>query len=753
MKEIISCNDNWMFSRDNVNWETVTFPHSAWLEPEEIFHPQTGVVYYRYEFDAPEDWRNKNPYFELGPAMQTARIYINGVYQFTHFGGYLKFFVPLADVVKFGEKNVLSIELDNNPSFDMPPGKELPNLDFLYPGGFYGSARLIVYDNLHISDPLAVSIPAGGGVFIRPETINKDVAFYAVSCHVMNEVPPEQRFTLREEDYAAKNLDLEVKFYSPCGGCVFAAHRKLPELRPNCDHTFEFGAAIEYPRFWSPETPILYRAEFKLYADGVQYDSWTERFGIRTIECTRDGFYLNGEKIFLNGTNRHSEFPFVGNSAGKAMQRRDALLIKKNGFNFVRLSHYNQSPDFLDACDELGLMVMPAIPGWQAYRANSAFINNAFRDCRELVRSLRNRPSIMIWEVSLNEAYPPGWINAEFHRIAHEEYPGPYCFTGGDTWGLYEGWDVLFPCEHMRSKDKPLLFREYGDWQFGGNKSTSRQRRGAAMRNRLVQTWNFLWNLNDIRKVDGVIGACDWCFFDYNRGCARTDGMERSGSYDLYRLPKLKAHFYRSQGCKESMVYAVHDGVSKVIVFSNCEEVELVRGEDVIKRQKPDSGPDTAYDIDNQQSPGWETAVAENQATGGGDPFDGGNALHLDHPPFTFFDIAPLKDGEKITLRGYKNGEVAATFELKNPGPAVTLSTEIREDGVKSRIGDLVFADAVFRDADGNVAALEDSAVEFTVSGSAELIGAMEKAEAGIASALVRVLGSHFEVKAACKYL
>ena len=432
--------DTWYFSRNNTDWSEVHLPHTIFTEPENISHPQTGTAFYRYFFTAPEDWKEKIVSFEIGAAMQKAEIRVNGVYHFTHFGGYQKFFIPLSDDLKYGELNELHITLNNAPSRDMPPGKGVMDLDFCYHSGLYRSAAIRLWDPVHITDPLAVSIPAGGGVFLRTEKLVGTMATLTASCHVVHEIAASQRFGLCSDHEQPNQVQVRLEIWDPAGTCVYTGNTDPVEIRPNCDHTFRFEPIeIQDAALWTPDTPNLYHARFTVFHDGAEKDVLTERFGIRINEFKPDGFYLNGVKTFMNGTNRHMEYPFIGNAVPPNAQRRDALLIKQSGYNMVRLSHYNQDPAFLDACDELGLMVLPAIPGWQAYHGNSAFLENAYRDCRELIRSLRNRPCVMFWEVSLNEAYPPAWVNAEFHRIAHEEYPGPYCFSAGDTWGFYEG--------------------------------------------------------------------------------------------------------------------------------------------------------------------------------------------------------------------------------------------------------------------------------------------------------------------------
>src|SRR6185503_414317 len=126
-----------------------------------------------------------------------------------------------------------------------------------------------------------------------------------------------------------------------------------------------------------------------------------------------------------------------------------------------RLSHYAHAPAFMDACDELGIVVMNCIPGWQYFGPDPAFAELQYRNVRDLIR-----PGVILWEVSLNEtAMPPGFI-ALTHAIAHEEYPGDQCYTCGWTYG----YDVFIQARQHggchKIRDLPCVVSEYGDWEY-----------------------------------------------------------------------------------------------------------------------------------------------------------------------------------------------------------------------------------------------------------------------------------------------
>ncbi|MGY0036728.1 glycoside hydrolase family 2 TIM barrel-domain containing protein [Pedobacter sp. NJ-S-72] len=165
-------------------------------------------------------------------------------------------------------------------------------------------------------------------------------------------------------------------------------------------------------------------------------DNIQQRVGFRKLIFSyTEGFSVNGEPMKLIGVNRHQDYPYLGNALSDDAQYRDLKKIKEAGFNTIRLSHYPQSPALYDAADELGLMLLDNIPGWQFFNNNDIFKQRVYRDIQDMIHRDRNHPSVVLWEANLNESYPPDDFRIACHELVHKELPSGEYFTTGETYG------------------------------------------------------------------------------------------------------------------------------------------------------------------------------------------------------------------------------------------------------------------------------------------------------------------------------
>ena len=747
---------------DDSAWENVRLPHTVRIEPPETaFHYFQGLCWYRRHILPDAAWRGKKVSLLFEGAMQVAEVWVNGRHVLTHRGGYLPFTVDLTDALAEPGGAIIAVRLDNTDQPLIPPGKKHDQLDFSYFGGLYRDVRLIVTDPLHLTDPIAAKRVAGGGIFIRTESASSATADLIAQADVLNEGP------------VATDVTVRFTVLTPGGKVAAEADAESLSFAPGDETAIQRHLTVKNPQLWHPDHPWLYTLKTEIRRGTKIADSQSTRFGIRTLAYDDQlGFVLNGNPLTLRGANRHQDFPWLGNAVPDNAAYRDLKRLKDAGFNFLRLAHYPQSPAVMNACDELGLMVSVCTPGWQYFNKDETFTNLAEQNVREMVRWHRNHPSAIMWEVGLNETYGHDRFYAACARAAHEEYPGTQMFTSGDTYASKDGrhFDVPYAVwlgGYGSNTNAPgfagkrrTFVREYGDYAFGGERSTTREPLGAGENKLLLQTWNFLWVHNQNLATDWSIGDCIWVGTDHFRGCSRENAISRCGVLDYLRLPKFSYYFFQSQrDTNAPEIYIANYWTprispAKVVVFANCDEVELQVNGKAVARQKPDAGPDSEYGVWHPQAdPVYmasgknvnqdEAATAQNLKQLQGEDylamFDGGNCRHVAHPPFTFAPVT-YAAGELKAI-GYIGGQPVAVAVRHTPGaPAqLQLTADLQNRPLAADGNDAVFVRAAILDAAGNPVPDATNTVQFAVSGSAECISpANASAEAGLATVLIR---------------
>ena len=710
---------------DDGAWGEATLPHTARIESVVTGAPGSdtfqwqGACWYRKRFTLDPETAGRKVFLNFDGAMNVADVWLNGEYLGQHMGGWLPFGFDISDRIAADGTNLVAVRLDNRDNQVTGP-KPLPQLDFNPYHGLYRNVHLVVKDTLHITDPILADIPGSGGVFVTYPEVSAEAATVRAQVHVRNDASRGREFQLH-----TRLLDGERKV-------VAEATSDTVQLGSGEDRAVVQNLSATAPKLWSPIAPHLYALHTEVVEDGMVIDEEVTRIGIRRIEISADGFRINGERMFLRGTNRHQEYPYVGYALSDAAQYRDARKIKDAGFDYIRLSHYPHAPAFMDACDELGLVVMDCIPGWQFFnREDPKFTEIQYENCRRMMRRDRNHPCVILWEVSLNETDMPEEFIRRTHEIAGEEYPGDQCYTCGWT----DGYDVFIQArQHGGCRDvtdRACVISEYGDWEYyaqnagldqetwadlAPDDANSRQLRWHGEAALLQQATNFQEahndNLKTIAFADGL-----WVMYDYNRGYA--PDIESSGCMDLFRLPKFSRAFFRSQRPPDEHLWQAESGPMAFIashwtpsssppvrVFSNCEEVGLVLNGELLERRRPD---------------------ADRIST------------HFAHPPFTF----QLRRFEPGTLEaiGYIGGRKAAHHVVRTPGAAKRLTLRLDESWRPFAAGgkDVAFVYAELRDDTGTIVPDAWENVFFGCTGDIKLVGANPfSSESGIASILVQ---------------
>ncbi|MBV8251438.1 MAG: DUF4982 domain-containing protein [Chitinophaga sp.] len=723
----------WSALKDR-QWYPVSLPHTAFPEPLVIVKPREGVAYYQKKFEVAPAWKGKRLTIVFEGAMQVMQVWINGKYMGRFTGGYLPFEVDFTDVARYGAENMVLVKLNNKANPVVPPGKPVGKMDFIYYSGIYRDVWLHIRNPLHISSSITANKIAGGGIFVTYPTVAKEQATVEVQTHLENNSDQPQTFFIEQAiiDKSGKSVAIEKSTpYSLSAGAENHYLQQLTVLRPS---------------LWHPDHPYLYHLRTRIFRGKEMVDEQITQIGIRSFDISaQKGLLINGEPFRIAGTNRHQNYPYIGNAISDQASYRDAWLIKAAGMNAVRAAHYPPDPSFMDAADELGILIINCIPGWQYFNKNPAFEDNVMRDIRQMVRRDRNHPSVVLWEVSLNETYPSAAFRCRQAEVARSEWRGgKNFFTSGDSYFTKACYDVPYDDwngdpgarNNTTYPDHAFLIREYGDYEFGGGNSTSRQLRSTGEAGLLAQAWNLQWSHNKNRKIyPRALGDLNWAFYDGLAGVVV--GIEGWGVADIFRIPKYSYYMYKSQQplalnpmlpfASGPMVFIASNwnsqsDPSKVVVYSNCEEVSLYLNDKLIATQKPDHGPETEH---NDYSPQ-------------GHGFDGGNASNLLHPPFTF-SINGFVPGTLKAI-GLAGGKPVTDYSISTPGKPAKIQLEAGINGKPFQAGgDMIFVYAHITDEKGQLLWDTHQPVNISITGDARLLSpATVDAEAGIATFIVQ---------------
>jgi beta-galactosidase len=724
----VNFGSDWEFKREelNSNWEKITIPHTARIENLVVVKQFQGTCWYQKKFDVANS-KNKKVFLYFEGVMQEADVWINDQKVTNHKGGYLPFTVDVTPFLK-SKGNTIKVKVNNEDNPEFLPGKPLKDLDFNYYGGIYRNVYLITTDKLYITNAVQANKKASGGMYANFHQVNKYNASGTVQVHLKNEYAVGKSASLKciLTNYEGENLEFKSEVFS---------------INANSDKTITQNIVVDNPELWSISKPNLYHLEVQVIEKNKIIDSYSEKIGIRKSEIKEDGYYLNDEKIYITGTNQHQEYPYLGYAISDEAQYRDAVKIKNAGFDLVRMSHYPHAEAFLNACDELGILVMNSLTGWQFF-GNETFQKNAIQDIREMARRDRNHPSIIFWEASLNETQMSESFMKEASKTLKEEIPFANNYTA--CWIDNDNYDIFIPArQHGKSPDywtkynkgnRKIFIAEYGDWEYyaqnaGFNQTefsnlkederTSRQLRAHGEKRLLQQAYNFQEAANSNRKGAQTIGEANWVMFDYNRGYS--PDLESSGISDIFRIPKFAYSFYQSQRDASVILdtklisgpmvtianYWTESSPLNVTVYSNCDAVALYLNDVLVAKQKP---------------------------------LVNGNSDKLNHPPF-IFNLDKFVSGT-LRAEGFINGEKVISNFVKTPESAskIQLSYDISSKPINPDSPDMIFVYAKITDANGTIIPTATNQVTFSLlEGNAELIGENPvKAEAGIATIILK---------------
>ena len=374
---------------------------------------------------------------------------------------------------------------------------------------------------------------------------------------------------LREGD---RLIDKSFQQVSPSG----------PKSEP-VPHTIHF-TNLNSIKLWDLTHPNLYTVDALLWRGSQLLDQVSRPIGFREAQFTDHGFELNGKVIKLRGLDRHQTFPFVGQAMPARVQRRDAQILRnKLKCNIVRTSHYPQSRHFLDACDEIGLLVLEEIPGWQ-HIGDEAWKQISIDNVGRMIRRDWNHPSIILWGVRINESKDDHDFYTRTNAVAHQLDPTRQ--TGGIRYFQEsEFLEDVFTMNDFGFPLKPPNHPRYLNTEFVGHTYPTKT---IDQVERLTEHTLRHARIHDqLASNPQYAGGIGWCAFDYNThgNFGSGDRICYHGVTDIFREPKPAAGFYKSQCDPEEEIvlepafhWARGDasvGFSKAVVCSNCDHLKL----------------------------------------------------------------------------------------------------------------------------------------------------------------------------------
>ncbi len=684
---ILPINRNWRFNKsivegaharefDDSSFERVVIPHTNVRLPWHSFDDKTYefVSIYRRRFKLPPEAAGRHVFVDFEGVMTASTVWINGARLGEYKGGYTPFSFDLTPHINFNGENVLAVDVDSTERPDIPPFGH--QIDYLTFGGIYREVSLRIVPGTFIEN-----------IFARPKDVLSAHPSLDVDCFLQHLEPSHGPLSLevalRDGEHVlsvgATNVQSAEASTEP------VVHSLRMETRD----------AI---KLWDLSHPNLYTVHVSLKRGAQVVDQDKRTVGFRDAQFTDHGFELNGKVIKLRGLDRHQTFPFVGQAMPGRAQRSDARILRhKLHCNIVRTSHYPQSRHFLDACDEMGLLVLEEIPGWQ-HIGDEPWKLISIDNVGRMIRRDWNHPSIVLWGVRINESRDDHDFYVRTNTLAHRLDPTRP--TGGIRYFQEsEFLEDVFTMNDFGFPLKPPNHPRYLNTEFVGHtyptKTIDQVERLTehAMRHARIH--------DQLASNPQYAGGIGWCAFDYNtHGDFGTgDRICYHGVTDIFREPKPAAGFYKSQ-CDpaEEVVlepafhWARGDesiGFTKAVVCSNCDHLKFYIGEKLVAEADPNKA----------------------------------EFAHLRYAPFVADLGRAVGDWGDLRIEGYIQGKQVISKTLSGRG--VDQKFTLLPDDTKLIADGADATRVVLRVTDefGAIRPFANDAIKFTLDGPAEIIG------------------------------
>lgn len=579
--------------------------------------PYVGIGWYRTTFHSTP---GKQTTLIFDGAMSEARVFVNGKEACFWPCGYNSFYCDVTSLVnEDGKNNTLAVRLENRPQSSR-----------WYPGAG-------LYRNVHVVTTEKIHVPVWGTQITTPY-VKDEYASVCLRTTILN---------------AGKTELTVVTDIMDADGQVVSTKTNKGVI--NHGQPFTQNFIVERPKLWSPETPVLYKAVSKIYSGDTLLDTYSTRFGIRTIEYIADkGFYLNGKRRKFQGVCNHHDLGPLGAAINVAALRHQLTLLKEMGCDAIRTSHNMPAPELVELCDEMGFMMMlEPFDEWDIAKCANGyhrFFNEwAEKDMVNMLRQYRNNPCVVMWSIG-NEVptqwSPEGYKVAKFLQdICHREDPTRPVTCGMDQVksvlanGFAAMLDIpglnyrahLYDEAYERLPQNIILGSETSSTvsSRGVYKFPVERKAGAMYDDHQSSSYDLEYcNWSNIPDIDfaraedheWTIGQFVWTGFDYLGEPSPYDTnawpnhSSMFGIIDLASIPKDRYYLYRSVWNKEAETLHIlphwnwegREGEkTPVFVYTNYPSAELfINGKSYGRQTKHKNGT-----VENRYRLMWHDAV------------------------------------------------------------------------------------------------------------------------------------------------
>ena len=632
--------------------------------------PETSIGWYRKTFTIPESDLGKRIGIQFDGVFRNSIVWVNGFYLGQEHSGYSSFEYDITDYLNYGGENVVAVRVDAT----------------MEEGWFYEGAGIYRHVWLNKTSPLHV---ARYGTFVSSKLENNSAIITA-------------RATIENKSAADAAFDVQQEIIDAEGKTIAANRLSNLKLGHSDSKEFFCGMKVTAPNLWSIENPYMYKLITMVTSNNILVDKYETPFGIRSIRFNaKEGFFLNGKHVLLKGTNEHQDHAGVGTAIPDALQEFRIRRLKEMGSNAIRCSHNPPTPEFLDACDRLGMLVTDENRLMGSNKEHLGLLKN-------MILRDRNHPCVFVWSIGNEEWAIEGNVTGERIASTMQSFVNrldstrsvTYAHSGWGDRGInmvqeVMGFNYIFngdiDKQHERKPEQPAL---------GTEETTSRSTRGVYE----DDSKNAHMKATD-RKPGGhsleegfkfyaarpwLAGLFYWTGFDY-RGEPNPYGWpqvaSQSGILDLCGFPKDMFYYLKSWWTEKPVLHIFphwswgNESGKKINVwaYSNCDEVELfINGKSLGRKVMP-----------HNSHLEW----------------------NVSYEPGT------------LSATGYKNGEEIISEKVETTGAASSIKLSADRDVINADGEDVSVVTVQANDSHNRLVPTSQNEITFSLKGPGKIIG------------------------------